>query len=181
MGLAPSVWELFQPVHKLAYGYYCLVPPGENPQTWMPGLEAAAAGIAATIWGAGAPILMSLSAARIHGALPRAIGEAVVAAPSNHDLITMTDRVARVRFVRRDVAALGAVRVQTELGTTLATSPAQTALDLARDPRLLQTPDLVSTLRAVLALTSLDEVAQIAATQGRTKAALERVQKVAGS
>src|SRR5699024_5669632 len=57
-------------VHKVAHGYYCLVPPEENPATWMPVLEAAAAGVATAKWGEAATVLMGLSAARIHGALP---------------------------------------------------------------------------------------------------------------
>lgn len=168
-------------VHKIAHGYYCLVPPGEDPVTWMPTLEAAAAGVAATIWGERVPVLMGPSAARLHGALPRALGTATIATPVQHRPILLSDREATVRFVMRDVDVLDAIRVQTDLGPALATSPAQTALDLAREPRILQMPDLVSTLRAVLALTSLEEVTEIAATQGRTKAALTRVLKVADS
>lgn len=168
-------------VHKIAHGYYCLVPPEAQPSTWMPDLEAAAAGIATAIWGEGVPVLMNLSAARMHGALPRALGAATVAVPEQRRTITLRDREATIRFVVRNVNVLDAVRVQTELGPTLATSPAQTALDLARDPQLLQLPDLISTLKAVLALTDVDEVAEIAATQGRTKAALARLVQVASS
>lgn len=168
-------------VHKLAYGYYCLVPPEENPQTWMPALEAAAAGVATAIWGEGVPVLMGESAARVHGALPRALGEAVVAVPAKQDRIRMTDREATIRFVIRDVYSLDAIRVETELGRTLATSAAQTALDLARDPQILHKPDLVATVKALLARAPADEIVEIAASQGRTQAALTRVLQVADS
>ncbi|HLR27579.1 MAG TPA: type IV toxin-antitoxin system AbiEi family antitoxin [Ruania sp.] len=166
-------------VHKVAHGYYCLVPPEENPATWMPVLEAAAAGVATAKWGEAATVLMGLSAARIHGALPRAVGVATVAVPAGHRPIRLTDREATIRFIYRDVAALDAVRVETELGPTLVTTPAQTALDLAREPEILQKPDLTATLKAVLAHASLEEVAAIAASQGRTQAALRRIRQVA--
>lgn len=168
-------------VHRIAHGYYCLVPAEAQPSTWMPDLEAAAAGVALAIWGEDIPVLMGLSAARMHGALPRALGTAIVAVPTQHRPIGLRDREATIHFAVRNVDALDAVRVQTELGPALATTPAQTALDLAREPRILQMPDLRSTLRSVLALTSVDEVTEVSATQGRMKAALDRVMKIARS
>src|SRR5690625_3063855 len=133
--------DLRTPSHRLAYGYYGLVPLAQNPRMWMPDLETAAAGVATAVWGDAVPILMGLSAARIHGALPRALGEAMVAVPSIHGPISLTDRNATIRFITRNVEALDAIRVGTELGPALATTPAQTALDLARDPRLLEKPE----------------------------------------
>lgn len=168
-------------VHKLAYGYYCLVPANMNPDTWLPELETAGAGIGAAIWGDGVAVLMGHSAARVHGALPRATGEAVVAAPTGHRLIPLADRHATIRFVTRDVEVLEAVRVRTELGRALATTPAQTALDLARDPKVADQPERIAVIKALLAQTSLEEVVEVADTQGRTKSALERVQKLAAS
>ncbi|MEV6135910.1 type IV toxin-antitoxin system AbiEi family antitoxin [Nocardia sp. NPDC051990] len=50
--------------------------------------------------------------------------------------ITLTDRSARVRFVRRDTDALDAERIETSLGPALVTTPEQTVLDLARRPEL---------------------------------------------
>lgn len=148
---------------------------------WMPDLETAAAGVATAVWGDAVPILMGLSAARIHGALPRALGEAMVAVPSIHGPISLTDRNATIRFITRNVEALDAIRVGTELGPALATTPAQTALDLARDPRLLEKPEDIAVVRALLDQTTVDEIADVAATQGRTNAALARVQKVVES
>lgn len=166
-------------VHKIAHGYYCLVPAGRKAQVWLPELESAAAAVATAIWGDGIPVLMGLSAARVHGALPRAHAAAVTATPSIHGAIRMTDRAATIRFATRDVDALDAVRVGTELGRTLVTTPAQTALDLARDPTLLDQSDLVAVTKALLTQTTLDEVSDVARTQGRTSAAFARVRKAA--
>ena len=58
-----------------AHGFYCEVPAAADPARWKPTLEAAAAGIAAA-YGDRVPVLMGLTAARMHQALPRAIGQA---------------------------------------------------------------------------------------------------------
>src|SRR6059058_1687806 len=60
-------------LHRLAHGYYVVVPQEHAGTDWMPALEAAAAGIATADFGPGNAILMGISAARIHGAIPRAI------------------------------------------------------------------------------------------------------------
>ncbi len=93
-------------------------------------------GIATAIYGERVPVLTGLSAARVHGALPRAIGAAFVAVPAKRRPLKLADRSGEVRFVMRDVAALDAVLVPTDLGAALATTLEQTILDLARaDPR----------------------------------------------
>ena len=48
------------------------------------GLEAAAAGIATAIYGPDDVIVMGPSAARLHGAIPRALATATIAVPSQH-------------------------------------------------------------------------------------------------
>lgn len=130
-------------LHRLAHGYYVVVPQGQVGTGWMPALEAAAAGIAAVDFGPGRAILMGVSAARMHGAIPRAIGTAVVAVPAQRNMITLVDRVATVRFVKRDTARLDAERMSTEIGPTLVTTPEQTLLDLARRPGLGNVEDEV--------------------------------------
>ncbi|MFY2786607.1 hypothetical protein [Rhodococcus sp. MALMAid1271] len=68
----------------------------------MPGLEAAAAGVAVAAYSADDAddaVVMGVSAARLHGAIPRALAMAVVAVPTRHDPIRLADRQAVVRFV----------------------------------------------------------------------------------
>lgn len=123
-------------LHRLAHGFYCAVPPEHDAVVWRPTIEAAAAGIATAMYGDHVPVLTGLSAARVHHALPRAIGTAFVAVPAKRRPLKLVDRAGEVRFVMRDVAALDAVLVPTDLGPALATTPEQTVLDLARaDPR----------------------------------------------
>ncbi|CAM4528347.1 type IV toxin-antitoxin system AbiEi family antitoxin [Nocardia ninae] len=123
-------------LHRVAHGYYIIVPPDYVGRTWLPELEPAAAGIASSIYGPDHTIVMGISAARVLGAVPRALATAVVAVPSQHRSIALTDRSAHVRFVRRDTEALDAERIETPLGQVLVTTPEQTVLDLARRPEL---------------------------------------------
>ncbi|MFD6857602.1 type IV toxin-antitoxin system AbiEi family antitoxin [Rhodococcus sp. NPDC060090] len=130
-------------LHRVASGYYIVVPQEQVGRRWLPGLEAAAAGIASTIYGADHAVLMGVSAARVLGAIPRALATAVVAVPRAHRPIELSDRDATVRFVQRDTDVLDAERVETSLGPTLVTTPEQTVLDLARRPFLGNAEDEV--------------------------------------
>ncbi len=85
-------------------GYYTAVPQDQIGTTWMPTLESAGAGIAAARFHPARAPLMGVSAARVHGALPRALAVAIVAAPTQHESIALLDRAATVRFVKRDGA-----------------------------------------------------------------------------
>lgn len=123
-------------LHRLAHGIYCAVPAEADPTVWRPTLEAATAAVATALFGDRVPVLAGLTAARVHRALPRAIGAGYVAVPSYRRPAVLVDRDAKVHFAERDVATLDAVLVQTDLGPTLATTLEQTLLDLARsDPR----------------------------------------------
>lgn len=123
-------------LHRLAHGFYCAIPAEHNPAQWRPTIEAAAAGIASAVYGDRVPVLTGLTAARVHRALPRAIGVAFTAVPIQRRPLQLLDREGRIHFVTRAVADLDAVLVTTDLGQTLATTPEQTVLDLARaDPR----------------------------------------------
>jgi predicted transcriptional regulator of viral defense system len=123
-------------LHRLADGYYVVVPQTEVGRPWLPALEAAAAGIGSAIYGPDAAVLMGVSAARMYGAIPRALAVAVVAVPTQHRPISLSDRTAIVRFVKRNIAAVDAERVDTELGPALVTTPEQTILDLAHRSEL---------------------------------------------
>ncbi|MGY1601696.1 type IV toxin-antitoxin system AbiEi family antitoxin domain-containing protein [Geodermatophilus sp. SYSU D00815] len=128
-------------VRKAAHGLYYTVPDDQDP-AWMPTLEAVAAGVATAIFGERVPVLMHLTAARLLGALPRAIGQAVVAVPRQHAPLRLTDRpAATVTFVARDVDGLDAALRPTDLGPALVTTPEQTVLDLTRRPELGGMPE----------------------------------------
>jgi len=123
-------------VRKAAHGLYYTVPDDQDP-TWTPTLEAVAAGIATAVFGERVPVLMHLTAARLLGALPRAIGQAFVAVPRQHAPLHLVDRpAATVTFVARDVDGLDAVLHPTDLGPALVTTPEQTVLDLTKRPGL---------------------------------------------
>lgn len=159
-----------QPTHS----YYVVVPQDQTGTAWMPALEAAAAGIATADFGPANAILMGVSAARLHGAIPRAIGTAVVAVPAQRKAITLADRSATVRFVKRDTARLDAERMSTELGPTLVSTPEQTVLDLARRPDLGDAKDEVrDAVRILIARADVDLLDELAATQ-HARASLRR-------
>jgi predicted transcriptional regulator of viral defense system len=161
-------------LHRLSNGYYAIVPRDRIGDDWRPSLEAAAVGIAAAAFGADRAVLMGPSAARLHGAIPRAIGVAVVAVPRQRDAVDLLDRDARVLFVRRDPDALDAERLPTDLGSALVTGVEQTVLDLAHRPDLGGLPHEVRpAIRALLPRCDgarLDELAG----QQRRRAALRR-------
>lgn len=128
-------------VRKAAYGLYYTVPDDQDP-TWTPTLEAVAAGVATALFGERVPVLMHLTAARLLGALPRAIGQAFVAVPRQRAPLDLADRAAaRITFVARDVDGLDAVLHPTDLGPALITTPEQTVLDLTKRPQLGGMPD----------------------------------------
>jgi len=140
----------------------------------VPTLEAAAAGIAAALFGVRHAALMSVSAARSHGAIPRALSTAIVAAPAQHARIPLLDREAVVRFVKRETESLDLVPVTTDLGRALATGVEQTVLDLARRPSLGVADDqLPDAIRVLLAASDDDRLTELAVQQ-RKQGALRR-------
>jgi hypothetical protein len=144
-------------------------------------LEAAAAGIASAIYGADDVVLMGVSAARVLGAIPRALAAAVVAVPKQHRPITLTDRSAVVQFVKRDTHRLDAERVQTPLGPALVTTPEQTVLDLAHRPSLGDAEVEVPTaIAALYERSDKKRIAAIAVDQ-RLTASLRRAEIWAGA
>jgi predicted transcriptional regulator of viral defense system len=161
-------------LHRLAHGYYVVVPQEHVGTAWMPALETAAAGIATADFGPGNVILMGVSAARMHGAIPRAIATAVVAVPAQRNTIMLADRAAKVRFVKRDTDRLDAERMTTELGPTLVTTPEQTILDLARRPGLGDSESEVSSAVRVLLARADPSVLEELASAQRAQASLRR-------
>lgn len=153
-------------VKKAAHGLYYAVPDDQDP-TWVPTLEALAAGVATALFGERVPVLMHLTAARLHGALPRAIGRAFVAAPRQHRPLEVADRPgATILFVTRDVDALDATLVRTDLGPVLATTPEQTVLDLTKRPDLGGMPEEVeAAVRVLLPRCDEDRLQELAREQ----------------
>jgi predicted transcriptional regulator of viral defense system len=123
-------------LHKVAVGYYVVVPADRVGLAWTPTIEAAAGGIAAAAVGADRAVLMGITAARLHNVLPRALGIAIVAAPDRRHDIVLRDRDGRIHFVVRQTELLDAELLMTELGQCLVTTPEQTVLDLAHRPQL---------------------------------------------
>jgi len=163
-------------LHRLADGYYVVVPQDMAGSSWMPGLETAAAGIASAIYGPDNILVMGVSAARLHGAIPRALATATVAVPAQHRPIALSDRAAVVRFVKRHTQGLDAERYDTELGSTLVTTPEQTILDLAHRPDLGDAEVDVPTAVAALYERSDKDRLQALATEQRRIASLRRAE-----
>jgi predicted transcriptional regulator of viral defense system len=168
-------------LHKIATGYYAVVPPHSTDRAWLPSVEAAAYGIAAADYGPDGAVLMGLSAARLHGAVPRALEVAVVAVSKNRPSLGLADRNATVRFVRRDTDRLDAERVNTDLGAALVTTVEQTLLDLAHRPDLGDVPaEAKAAIRALWPRADTDRLTAIAGQQ-RLRSALNRARELVGA
>ena len=95
-------------LHRGAYGYYVAVPQERVGGAWLPELEAVTAGIATAAFDPDNAMLMGVSAARVLGAIPRALAAGVVAVPRQRRPMTLLDRNATIRFVARDTGRLDA-------------------------------------------------------------------------
>jgi hypothetical protein len=97
---------------------------------WRPNIERIALGIATAQFGPNAVALVGPSAARVHGAVPRALGIATVSYPSTRprDVDTV---MGTVRTYRREIDQMDVVRVRSDLASGLVTSTEMTMLDLA--------------------------------------------------
>lgn len=172
-GVQVARWVDQGRVLRVADGYAVAVPDDEGPD-WRPSIEAVAAGIAATIVGVRNSSLMGLSAARIHQAIPRALGVGIVAVPKQHRSVQLRGG-GEVLFVTRDVSRLD-VRVElVEFDRALVTTPEQTVVDLAARPALGGAPDEARQAALILAEgCDIDVLRELAAGQ-RALAPLERL------
>lgn len=166
-------------LHRLATGYYAVVPDDQLDRGWIPELEAAALGIAAADEGVDSVALMGLSAARVHGAVPRALAIAVVAAVRHRPTLHVADREAGVLFVRRRVAALDVQRHTSELGQGWVTTIEQTVLDLAARPDLGGLPDQARTAAHALLVRCDRQLLEELAVGQRRQASLTRLRAAA--
>ncbi|HCT75366.1 MAG TPA: hypothetical protein DGG94_02795 [Micromonosporaceae bacterium] len=156
---------------RIATGYYALTPQRRiGDLRWKPELDAAALGIARADYGVDAVALMGVSAARYHGAIPRALGVAVVAVPKQRP--TLHTDLGRIIFVKRDVTRLDVERIETELGPGWVTTVEQTILDLAARPKLggLAEQDVKAAIRAMATRTDWSLVERLASEQHKPSA-----------
>jgi hypothetical protein len=121
-------------LQKVAHGYYVVVPEEHRGEHWRPELEAVALGMGIADYGRDRVALVGPSAARLLGAIPRALGTATIAVPRQRPALTTP--LGRVQFVTRNIAQLDTQRAATELVVGWVTTPEQTALDLSDRPTL---------------------------------------------
>lgn len=119
---------------KVAHGYYLLIPEEQRGGYWAPEVEGVALGIAVADYGRDPVALMGPAAARVLGAVPRALATATVAVPRQRPGLVTT--AGRVQFVKRAVEYLDTQRVTTDITAGWTTTPEQTVLDLADRPDL---------------------------------------------
>jgi predicted transcriptional regulator of viral defense system len=166
-------------LHRLATGYYAVVPDDRIGLPWVPDLESAAQGMATADEGVASVALMGLSAARVHGVLPRALGVAVVAAERHRAVIALADRDAIVVFVRRNVERIEVERHNLELGQAWVTTIEQTIVDLAARPDLGGAPDEARAAARALWLRADHDALQRIAVAQRKAAAVNRLLEAA--
>ncbi|GAA5018581.1 type IV toxin-antitoxin system AbiEi family antitoxin domain-containing protein [Actinopolymorpha pittospori] len=168
-------------LHRVAPGYYAVLPDHLVGQPWLPELEAVALGIAVAGGTVDDAALTGISAARLHGAIPRALGVAVVATHHHRRrILDLVDRNAQIVFVRRDLARTDLQRATTELGAGWVTSIEQTILDLAAHPELGgMSSEATAAALALLPRADQSMLGDLAARQRKT-ATLHRLLKEAG-
>jgi len=162
---------------RIAHGHYMLVPERHRkPEPdWRPSIERVAIGIARAQFGPDLVALVGASAARVHGALPRALAIATVSYPSTRprDIDTV---VGTVRTYRRSVEQMDVVRMNTAIASGLVTSIEMTMLDLAaRAPKWpLHESDQREAIRMLAARADWTLAEQIAG-EFRRRSAFDRV------
>ena len=166
-------------LHKVAVGYYVVVPQDRIGTDWRPTIEATAAGVATAALGAGRAVLMGVSAARLHNVVPRALGMAIVAVPDDRRDLKLRDRDGLVHFVERDTDVLDAELKTTDLGQCLVTTAEQTVLDLAHRPNLGHVVEEAHAAIAALLPRCDEETLERLAGEQRLGAALARVRRAA--
>lgn len=118
-----------------AHGYY-VVPPATRvgDREWRPTLEGFALALGQRVGDIDRTALMGVSAARVHGAMPRAVGVGVLAV--GHRRRRLHSAWGQLLFVFRDVTALDVQRTETDLTAGWVTTVEQTLLDVADRPHL---------------------------------------------
>lgn len=164
----------------IARGYYVIVPPESIGQrNWRPAIEALSLGVGVADYGATHVALMGPSAARIHGAIPRAVAVGSVAVPKQRP--PLDTRWGSIVFHRRVVGRLDLERVDTELVRGYQTTVEQTLLDLARwgDAWNVSADMIVEAVRTLAGRADWSLVRDLALEQGE-RLAYVRATRVAG-
>ncbi|HUT76897.1 MAG TPA: hypothetical protein VM285_04380 [Polyangia bacterium] len=166
-------------VRHLAHGYYAVVPSEWiGSPSWRPSIEAVALGLGAVDYGADRVALMGPSAARLHGALPRAVALGVVAVPKQRP--RLVTRFGDIVFHKRRVDLLDLERVDIQLVAGYLTTVEQTILDLTRWSCWGMTSDTIDeAIRAMSRRADWQIVRELAVRQ-RRPAAYERAESLAG-
>jgi predicted transcriptional regulator of viral defense system len=122
-------------LRRVAQGYWAL-PPVEQVEDplWRPEIEALALALAVADYGVDTTALMGPSAARHHGALPRALAVGVVAVPRQRPALDTA--FGEVVFAKRQTDRLQLTRARTSMVTGYVTDIEQTMLDIAHRPAL---------------------------------------------
>jgi len=161
-------------LRHVAHGYWVLPPIDqvENPD-WRPEVETLALALAVADYGTRTTALTGPSAARHHGALPRALATATVAVPRQRPALDTA--YGRIVFVKRDTGRLDLARARTLLVVGYATTIEQTMLDIANRPGLGALPpdEAATAIRALAARADWAEVQRLAREQ-RAPAAYAR-------
>jgi hypothetical protein len=155
-------------LQRLATGYYAVAPLDRlGDPSWHPDLNAVALGIAQADYGVDAVALMGVSAARIHGAIPRALALAAVATPKQRPRLETA--VGLIGFAKRDVGRLDLQRIDTELTSGWMTTIEQTLLDLASASQIggLSGSDASEAIRSLGLRTNWDLLERLAREQHR--------------
>lgn len=145
---------------------------------WRPEVEAVALALAVADYGPQQTSLMGPSAARVHGALPRAVATAVVAVPRQRPALATA--YGHLVFVERHVENLEVEPTRTALVTGFVTTVEQTMLDLAHRPALggLTAEQASEAVRTLALRADWEETLQLARRQ-RLHAAYRRARWVA--
>jgi predicted transcriptional regulator of viral defense system len=169
---------------RIAHGIY-VAPPDDalDPEGWAPTTEDAAGAVAVAEFGEKDAVAMGMTAARLHGYVPRPRARADIAAPRRHRDVELADRPGgTVHFVVRDVEELDAHKTRTALGHMLVTSIEQTLVDLvtARDREDADVVETVERLAHKADWRTVDEIARSQRVGRRGLAALRRLHKKTG-
>lgn len=158
---------------KVARGYYIAVPIHKRNGHWLPSMEAIAAGMSVSIYGPDDGAIWGLSAARIHGCLPRAISTGYACGPRQHRKIDLVARDGDVQFMKRDTERLDLELFNSEIGPALVTSVAQTILDLGRREFNAESSTRTEVVRNLMSQVDTSELINLAA-RSRGQTALKR-------
>jgi hypothetical protein len=155
---------------KLATGYYVVIPEDRRDGRWRPAIEDVALALGVADYGAEHSALVGPSAARVLGALPRALTKAVLAVPVHRSPLETV--AGQIVFTFQKIERLDLQGARTELATGYTATAEQALLDLAARPSLggISREQAAEARGALLARCDLAVVASLAHAQHRREA-----------